>query len=303
MRPVTGYWLLATAVGAAAGFCLGAFTSQRRVEERLLGLEAGVRRLEAGASSIKPPASGIRRGEQHAARVRKAHAEEFRRDYRRLVEEGRKASGAGSREWKQARAVLGRHFQPMEKALQAFETSPGWRVPRIREVVAPRVAGALEELRAALGQEAWKKFDAWRRPGPRDGPSAIWRRPRYAYFLRPEEYEAADAAAAAGLRWNLDAASLQVLFGLLRLPRHEEDELKAILRDHLNRYSAAVGGLGVGGRRPADADARVRAAIELTEKKLRLLLDKENFTVYEGWKAGLHDPARQHFTAPKAGSR
>jgi hypothetical protein len=299
------------ALGTAGGFSLGTLIRQRRNEGRLAEYErqlAGYeRRLAAFEKSggrtlwngTRPPRD-LPSTEQLVAGMRQAHAEACRRDYRRLVEEVRKVTGSVGGEWKRAEAVLQRHFEPVEKALQEFLASPDRRAPGMQEIrglVGPGVAGTLEDLRAALGEAAWARIDAWRRP---DGASSsIWRKPRYGYFLLPQEYETAHVAAAGRLRWNLSAASLQVLFGRLGLPRHEEDELRAVLQDHFNRYSAAVGGLGTGARRPEDAAAKVRGVIELTEDKLRLVLNREKFKLYESWKASPSNFARRYFLPPE----
>jgi len=300
---------LLLAFAAAAGFYASDIVSGSQVEERLADydrrlddIERTIERNQAELlaqlkkSRTEPPKSRVTY-EQRVAGMRKAQAEKYRQDYRQLMEEIRKVTAAGGEQWKAAETALQRYFGPMEKALAHFVSSPGWRRPRIREVVAPHTAGTFEELRAALGEEAWKKFDAWRRPGTKQSSSAIWRRPRYSYFLLPEEYQAANTAAAAGLRWNMAKSNIKVLLGRLRLPRHEEDELRAVLRDHYNRYSAAVGGLGA--RRPAGSETKVRAALKLTEEKLQRLLG-EKFKQYLEWKAALRGPARRHFTAPAA---
>lgn len=262
-------------------------------QERLARLESAQRELLAQQPRRSP---GPATTDRLAADMRRSHVEGCRRDYARAIEDLRQTIGADEAEWKKAEPVLERHFEPMEKALAAFEASAGWQPPDIREVVGARVPGTLEALRAALGEAAWKKLEAWRRPNEKD--SGIWRQARYAYFLRPEEYELAESAAAAQLRWNLSAAHLQKLFAALGLPRTEQGELEALLHDHFLRYSKAVGALGVGARAPPNADERAAAEVRLTEEKLRTLLSGEKFKAYQQWKAGPTNTAAKYFTAP-----
>ncbi len=293
-RLLTAGVLLASLVlGAAAGALIHFHRDGPRreaYEERIAKLEQDIGELKARRRRRSEGGGGWER----AARRRADEAGRHRAGYRKMVEEIRRATGAEGESWKRAAAVLEQHFAPMEKALAAFEKSPGWRPPVVREVVGPNVNATLEQLREALGKAAWKKFEAWRRPAP--GSAAVWGRARHVYFLRPEEFVEFEAAAAGAVRWNLTAADRRGLLDALKLPRAEEDELQAVLRDHLNRYSAAVGGLGVGRRRPADADGKMEAAIALTEKKLGKLLGAEKFKLYEKWRDAPENNAARYFT-------
>ncbi len=281
----------------ALGIGVGALVHTQRESRLRAGTQARIAELEAKIEALRSKrrkrftlADQLKRAARERADVSAGHRE----GYQQMVRELRTVSGADEESWKKAEEVLSAHFAPMEKALAAFESSPGWRRPEVRKVVAPNVERTLGDLRAALGEEAWKKFDAWRRPKP--GTAAVWRQARYIYFLRPAEYVEAEAAASAAVRWNLTAAGRRKLVDALKLPRAEEDELGAVLRDHFNRYSAAVGGLGVGGRRPADADEKIAAAVKLTEEKLRKLLASGKFKIYEKWKTSPENNARRYFT-------
>jgi hypothetical protein len=270
-------------VGVVAGILIHSWRTPR-------GRAAAGPSVPSGAAG-QPPAGGPVRRE---ADLRAAHAEGCRRSYRQLCAEARGAVGADAESWKRAQAALDRHFAPMEEALGAFLKSSSWQPPDVRRTVAPQVPAVLEELRAALGPEAWAKFDAWRRP--KENSPEVWRQPRSAYFLLPEEYQAVTAAAAAALRWNMAEPAIRRLCAELALPVHKEEELRATLRDHLVRYSAAAGGPGA--PRPAGADARVREALELTDEKLRALLGEEQLKAYAAWKAALAPPARDYFNPP-----
>jgi hypothetical protein len=217
----------------------------------------------------------------------------YRREYELLLAEARAAAGLDEAGWKAVEPVFRRHFAPMEKALEAFSRSPVWQPPDVRRVVGSSVAGTLEDLRAAMDGEAWKKFDAWRRP--EETSADAWRHPRCAYFLLPGEYESVTAGATAALRWNLARPAFEALCGRLELPAHEREDLEAVFRDHLTRYSAAVGGPGAGARRPPGATENARQAVELTEKKLLALLGEKRFRTYAEWKAELSGPARVYF--------
>jgi hypothetical protein len=237
-----------------------------------------------------PPRPADRSGE-----LRVNLAERHRGEYRALCAEARAACGVGEEAWKPAQEILDRHFAPAEAALAAFLRSNLWQPPDLRRAVAPGVAGTLEALRAALGEEAWKKLDAWRVPAAKS--PEVWRQPRCTYFLLPEEYRAVTDAATGALRWNMAEPALRRLSADLGLPREQEEELQAVLRDHLVRYSAAAGGPG-DGPRPAGADARIREAQQLTEEKLGKLLGPEKLKVYAAWKDALAAPARDYFNPP-----
>ncbi len=291
---VAAVLLACLALGTAAGALIHSQRESRHrsaTQERIAELEAKIDALRTRRRKRPTPADQLKR----AAGMRAAESARHREGYQQMVAELRAVAGADAESWKKAEKVLSAHFAPMEKALAAFEDSPGWRPPEVRKVVGPNVEGTLGELRAALGAAAWTKFNAWRQPKP--GTAAVWRRARHIYFLRPAEFVEAEAAASAAVRWNLTAAGRRKLLDALKLPRAEEDELGATLRDHFNRYSAAVGGLGVGGRRPADADEKIAAAVKLTEEKLRKLLGSEKFKVYEKWKTSPENNARRYFTA------
>ncbi|MHC4915659.1 MAG: hypothetical protein ACYTGB_09220 [Planctomycetota bacterium] len=285
--------LCCAVVGGVAGSLLQRWRTSRLRAEAAADRERVRRELGEMRRRIESQAPPRRRVDprERAAGMRSAHTAAARAAYARVVADARKACRADDASWEKAAEVFKRHFGPMETELAAFEKSSGWRPPDPRRVVGPRVAGTLEELRAALGEEAWKRFDAWRRPPPQ--AAQVWRLPRCTYFLLPEEYAAVNLAAASALRWNLMAANFKALRGRLALPEGKRSELEAILRDHLDRFTAAVG--GPGGERPPDADARVREALKLTEEKLLRLLGKEKFAAYGEWKAALTGPARIYF--------
>jgi hypothetical protein len=285
--------VVSSLVGVLAGAVLHNFRRSRETERELTRLKE---KLEAGRRPAQQPARRVDPNERQAG-MRGSKSESYRRDYRNIVAQVRRVTGAEGAAWEAAKAVLERHFEPMEKALDAFEKSPGWHPPNIQLVVASRLPTTLDELRAALGAEGWKKFDAWRQP--KSGSAEVWRRPRYAYFLLPEEFRAVTAAGTAALRWNLAGASVRKLYSMLNLPRHERDELEAVLRDHLGRYTAAVGGVGGDAARPADAGKNVAAAILLTEEKLLKLLGKDKFRLYIKWRDALREPARGYFRPAK----
>jgi len=290
--PVALVLVLSAGAGILAGVLIHSYRSAREAEQnreeyekRLVDLEKRYGDLAKGPPAVDPA--------ERMAGMRASKAELFRRDYKNILGEVKRITGLEGAAWEKAEAVLQRHFEPMDRALDSFEKSPGWQPPNIQRVMARRVPVTLEELRAAMSSEAWGKFNAWRRP--KAGTAEIWRRPRYAYFLLPEEYRAVTGASASALRWNLASPSIRKLCSRLGLPRHEQKELEAALRDHLNRYTAAVGGLGAGATRPADSEKRIAAAIKLTEDKVGRLLGAERFKTYVEWRDALEEPARGYF--------
>jgi hypothetical protein len=290
--------VLSAGVGLLAGALILGRLRARRAGRDLAGYERRLAELEKKYGQLArrpPPADPAER----LAGMRAGRSELIRRDYRNMTGEIKRVTGLEGPRWERARAVLRRHFEPMDRALDAFERSPGWQVPDIQRSVGDRVPTTLNELRAAMGAGAWEKFDAWRRP--KRGTAAVWRSPRYAYFLQPEEYRQVAGAGAAALRWNLAAPAVRKLYSLLGLARDRQSDLEATLRDHLARYTAAVGGLGAGARRPADAEERIAVAIELTEEKLADLLDEEKFKLYLRWRDALREPARGYFVPRPAG--
>ncbi len=290
---IAGLLLCCAAVGALAGSLLQSWRLSRIRAEMSAERERARKEINEIRNRIESQAP-LRRPvgpRERTAGMRAELAARLRADYAKVVADARKACAADEASWKRAGEILERHFAPLEEELAAFEKSPGWKPPSVREVMGPNVAKTLEELRAALGEDAWKKFDAWRRPSA--GGAAVWRLPRCMYFLRPEEYVQVSAAATSALRWNLMAANVKALQGRLELPPGKGAELEAVFRDHLDRFTAAVGVPGM--NRPADADARVRQAIKLTEEKLLRLLGEEKFATYMAWKLALTGPARVYF--------
>ena len=87
------------------------------------------------------------------------------------------------------------------------------------------------------------------------------------------------------------------------LSADQQRELEAILRDHLNRYTAAIGGLGAGAARPAGAEKRIAAAVKLTEEKVLKLLGAGKFKLYAKWRDTLREPARGYFKPGAAGAK
>jgi len=293
---VAGLLLCCAAVGALAGSLLQSWRLSRMRAEMSAERERARKEITEIRNRIESQGSPRRRvgrvdPRERTAGMRAELAARLRADYAKVVADARRTCAADESSWEKAEEILKSHFAPLEEELAAFEQSPGWRPPSVREVMGPNVAKTLEELRAALGEDAWKKFDAWRRPTAGDG--AVWRLPRCMYFLRPEEYVQVSAAATSALRWNLMAANVKALQGRLELPPGKGAELQAVFRDHLDRFTAAVGVPGM--NRPADADARVRQAIKLTEEKLLRLLGEEKFAAYMAWKLALTGPARVYF--------
>ncbi len=297
----TGRIALVLALSVGAGMLTGvlihsyrrgmqADTRRREYERRLAELEKKYGEMAKGPPAVDPT--------ERMAGMRASRAELFRRDYKNILNEVQRVTNLEGTAWEQAQAVLQRHFEPMDRALDSFEKSPGWQPPNIQRVIAARVPITLDELRAAMSTEAWKKFEAWRKP--KESGAEVWRRPRYAYFLLPEEYRAVTGASASALRWNLAASSVKKLYAQLGLPRHKQKELEAVLRDHLSRYTAAVGGLGAGSSRPADSEKKIAAAIKLTEEKMSRLLGAGKLKAYLKWRDSLGEPARGYFKPAQA---
>ena len=289
--------LLSLTLGTAAGFLISRLRDNRTSsanQQRIAELERRIREMRAGRSTLSAPADPGR-----AAANRKSLAGQIRRDYATLLPALRTAVGISEQDWPATESLLKNHFEPMEQALQAFEKTPGWNPPDLREVMAPHVPPLLNALRAILSPEQWQKFEQWRRPAA--ASAEVWRSPRYAYFLTEKEYTSVSQMATAALRWSLLRDEVYLLAADMKLKTAGKRELEMILREHLNGFTAIVGGPGRAGLKIQDAPEKMQELVSRTCAEVKNRFGSEGLQVFEKWYSRPGSRAARYFRVPPAG--